>query len=105
MFELAQRLDLTLESLQEAHFLGQLGGEDFDGGLASAQLFLGEIDVPHAAAAKLAKQDPIAQSIADHVVVPSRERRSGRKRRRDLINLLRIQYLIIAFEERGNGSL
>ena len=66
MFELAQGFDLALEALQEADFLGQLGGEHFEGGLPTSQLFLGEIDAPHAAAAELLEDDPFAQSIADH---------------------------------------
>src|SRR5262249_37666376 len=66
MLELGERLDLALEALEEARLLGQVGSENLDGGLAAGDLFLGEMDAPHAAAPDLAREDPSAGSFANH---------------------------------------
>ena len=66
MRELGERLDLALEALEEAGVLGELGGEDLDGGASAGDFFLGEMDASHAAATDLAREDPSAQSFAHH---------------------------------------
>ena len=52
--------------MQEADLLGQLGGENFEGGLLAGKFFLRKIDAAHAAAAEFLEDDPFAQAIADH---------------------------------------
>ena len=47
--------------------MAQLGGEDLERRLAAADLFLGEVDVPHAAAADFLVQNPFAEPIAEFI--------------------------------------
>ena len=66
MRELGERLDLAFEALEEAGVLGEIGGEDLEGGLSAGDEFLGEMDASHAAAPDLAREDPAAESFAHH---------------------------------------
>jgi hypothetical protein len=75
MIEPAQGLDLALETVEEADFLGQLGGEDFQSRLAPGQLFLRKVNAPHAAAAQFLEDDPFAQPVADHAMKSAAEER------------------------------
>src|SRR5262245_29015105 len=73
MLEGAERVDLTLKALQETDVLGQFAGEDLDRRLSSADLLVRAKHPPHAAAAELLKNHPLAQAIADHGNVSRRE--------------------------------
>src|SRR5438876_11743949 len=66
MTELAEGLDFALEPAQKAGIDGELGGKDLDGGLPASEVFLGEVDAAHAAAADLGRDDPLAEPFAHH---------------------------------------
>ena len=64
MVELAKRLDFDLEAVAKTLFLGQGGGEKFDGGRLARLVMHALVDRPHAAAAQLA-DDPIRSEPFD----------------------------------------
>src|SRR5205823_13150201 len=68
--ELLEGVDLALEALEETGFEGQVGDEDFEGGLAPAVVLLGQVDAAHAAVAEFLLDGPLAQALASHGGVP-----------------------------------
>src|ERR1700738_3121558 len=75
MGELLQDGDFALEPLEKADLLGQLGGQDLDGGLlgsarpvrSGGRFLVSQVNPAHAAATDFLVDDPLPQSLAGQV--------------------------------------
>ncbi len=66
VIELSQDVDLALKALDGAGVRGQFASEHLDGRAACAALLVSQVNAPHAPAANLALQNPVAEFRAVH---------------------------------------